>query len=151
MALSISKKGLDIVLTFNSNEEKAKEVVKEIESFGQKGIAIQLNVNDSNNFAPFFDKVKTEIRSKFGAEKIDYLVNNAGIGINTSFSDTTEEQLDTLYTIQFKGPYLLTQRALKLLNDGGGIVNISTGLTRFALNGFSAYASMNLGFGNMFI
>lgn len=142
MALSIAKKGLDIVFTFNSNIEKANEVVKEIESYGQKAIAIQLNVSDSNNFVPFFEKVKTEIRSKFGAEKIDYLVNNAGIGINTSFSDTTEEQLDTLYNIHFKGTYLLTQIALKLLNDGGGIINISTGLTRFTLKGFSAYASM---------
>ena len=142
MALSIAKKGLDIVLTFNSNKEKAEEVIKEIESYGQKAIALQLNVSDTNNFVSFFDKVKTEIRSKFGVEKIDYLVNNAGIGINTSFSDTTEEQLDTLYNIQFKGPYLLTQSALKLLNDGGGIINISTGLTRFTLIGFSAYASM---------
>lgn len=142
MAISIAQKGLDVVLTFNSNKEKAEEVVKEIESLGQKAIAIQLNVSDFSNFSSFFDEVKTEIRSKFRVEKIDYLVNNAGIGINAPFSETTEEQLDTLYSIQFKGPYLLTQKALKLLNDGGGIINISTGLTRFTLNGFSAYGSM---------
>ncbi|WP_394972336.1 SDR family NAD(P)-dependent oxidoreductase [uncultured Croceitalea sp.] len=142
MALSIAKKGLNVVITFNNNKEKAEEVVKEIESLGQKAIAIQLNVSDFNNFSSFFDEVKNEITSKFGVEKIDYLVNNAGIGINTPFSETTQEQLDTLYNIQYKGPYLLTQEALKLLNDGGGIVNISTGLTRFSLNGFSAYASM---------
>ena len=142
MALSIAKKGLDIVLTYNNNKEKANEVIKEIESLWQKAIAIQLNVTDFEKFKEFFDDVQHSIQSQFGADKIDYLINNAGIGIHTSFSETTEEQLDTLYNIQFKGTYLLTQNALKILNNGSGIINVSTGLTRFCLNGFSAYASM---------
>ena len=142
MALSIAKKGLDIVLTYNNNKEKANEVIKEIERLEQKAIAIQLNVTDFEKFKEFFDDVQHSIQSQFGADKIDYLINNAGIGIHTSFSETTEEQLDTLYNIQFKGTYLLTQNALKILNNGSGIINVSTGLTRFCLNGFSAYASM---------
>lgn len=142
MALSIAKKGLDIVLTYNNNEEKANQVIKEIENLGQKAIAIQLNVSDFSTFEDFFNNVQKSTKAKFGVDKIDYLINNAGIGINKPFSETTEEQLDTLYNIQFKGTYLLTQSALKVLNNGGGIVNISTGLTRFCLNGFSAYASM---------
>ncbi|WP_217651634.1 SDR family NAD(P)-dependent oxidoreductase [Mariniphaga anaerophila] len=142
MALSIAKKGLDIVLTYNNNKGKANEVIKEIENLGQKAIAIQLNVTDFGKFEEFFDNVQQSIQSQFGVDKIDYLVNNAGIGIHTPFSETTEEQLDTLYNIQFKGTYLLTQNALKILNNGGGIINVSTGLTRFCLNGFSAYASM---------
>jgi NAD(P)-dependent dehydrogenase (short-subunit alcohol dehydrogenase family) len=142
MALELAKKGLHIILTYNSNEEKAKEVIKDIEHIGQQAIAVQLNVTDFSSFEDFFNLVKQTIKSKFGVEKIDYLINNAGIGINAPFTKTTEEQLDTIYNIQFKGTYLLTQRALNILNDGGGIVNVSTGLTRFALNGFSAYASM---------
>lgn len=142
MALELAKKGLHIVLTYNSNEEKAKEVITDIEHIGQQAIAVQLNVTDFQSFEAFFNTVKKSIKYKLGVDKIDYLVNNAGIGINTPFANTTEEQLDTLYNIQFKGNYLLTQSALNILNDGGGIVNVSTGLTRFALNGFSAYASM---------
>ncbi|MDL5511265.1 SDR family oxidoreductase [Arenibacter sp. M-2] len=142
MALELAKKGLHIILTYNSNEEKAKEVIKDIEHLGQQAIAVQLNVTDFNKFEEFFGIVKKLINSKFGVDKIDYLVNNAGIGINAPFAKTTEEQLDTLYNTQFKGTYLLTQSALNVLKDGGGIVNVSTGLTRFALNGFSAYASM---------
>ncbi|GHC61835.1 SDR family NAD(P)-dependent oxidoreductase [Ulvibacter litoralis] len=142
MALELAKKGLHIILTYNSNEEKAKEVIKEIEHIRQQAIAVQLNVTDFQSFEAFFDTVKKSIKYKFGVDKIDYLVNNAGIGINAPFSKITEEQLDTLYNVQFKGTYLLTQSALSILNDGGGIVNVSTGLTRFALNGFSAYASM---------
>ncbi|MDL5515040.1 SDR family oxidoreductase [Arenibacter sp. M-2] len=142
MALELAKKGLHIILTYNSNEEKAKEVIKDIEHLGQQAIAVQLNLTDFNKFEEFFGIVKKSIKSKLGIEKIDYLINNAGIGINAPFAKITEEQLDTLYNIQFKGTYLLTQSALNILNDGGGIVNVSTGLTRFALNGFSAYASM---------
>lgn len=142
MALELAKKGLHIILTYNSNEEKAKEVIKEIERLGQQAIAVQLNVTEFNNFEEFFVTIKESIKSKFEVEKIDYLINNAGIGINAPFAKTTEEQLDAIYNIQFKGTYLLTQSALNILNDGGGIVNVSTGLTRFALNGFSAYASM---------
>jgi len=142
MALELAKKGIHIILTYNNNEDKAKEVIKEIERLGQQAIAVQLNVTEFNNFEEFFATVKKSIKSKFGVEKIDYLINNAGIGINAPFAKTTEEQLDAIYNIQFKGTYLLTQSALNILNDGGGIVNVSTGLTRFALNGFSAYASM---------
>lgn len=142
MALELAKKGLHIILTYNSNEDKAKEVIKDIEHLGQQAIAVQLNVTEFNNFEEFFAIVKKSIKFKFGVEKIDYLINNAGIGLNVPFAKTTEEQLDTIYNIQFKGTYLLTQRALNILNDGGGIVNVSTGLTRFALNGFSAYAAM---------
>ena len=142
MVLELAKKGLHIVLTYHSNEEKAKEVITDIEHIGQQAIAVQLNVTDFQSFEAFFDTVKKSIKYKFGVDKIDYLVNNAGIGINAPFAKTTEEQLDTLYNIQFKGTYLLTQSALSILNDGGGIVNVSTGLTRFALNGFSAYAAM---------
>ncbi len=142
MALELAKKGIHIILTYNNNEDKAKEVIKEIERLGQQAIAVQLNVTEFNNFEEFFAIVKKSIKSKFGVEKIDYLINNAGIGLNVPFAKTTEEQLDTIYNIQFKGTYLLTQGALNILNDGGGIVNVSTGLTRFALNGFSAYAAM---------
>ncbi|MCB0459426.1 MAG: SDR family oxidoreductase [Flavobacteriaceae bacterium] len=142
MALSIAKKGLDIVFTFNNNQEKANEVVSEIERLGQKAIAIQLDVSNMKTFPSFFDKVKTSIKTEFGAEKIDYIINNAGIGAHSSFTETAENQLDSMYNIHFKGAYLLTQNALQMMNDGGGIVNISTGLTRFAIGGFSAYAAM---------
>ena len=78
----------------------------------------------------------------FGSEKFDFLINNAGIGINTPFLSTTEAQFEALYAVQFKAPFFLTQKALDLMNDGGAVINISTGLTRFANPGYSAYASM---------
>ncbi|MEL4308213.1 SDR family NAD(P)-dependent oxidoreductase [Joostella sp. CR20] len=142
MALSIAKKGLDVVITYNSNKDKADEVIKEIESLGQKATAIQLNTTKFDKFQSFLEEVQSALKTNFGTDKIDFLVNNAGIGINVPFSETSEEALDSMINVQFKGTYLLTQKAINIMNDGGGIVNISTGLTRFSLPGFSAYAAM---------
>jgi len=101
-----------------------------------------LNVGDSKTFGAFFMEVKEVLKTVFNAEKFDFLINNAGIGIHASFAETTEEQFDTLVNIHFKGAFFLTQKALDLLNDGSGIVNVSTGLARFSLPGHSAYAAM---------
>jgi NAD(P)-dependent dehydrogenase (short-subunit alcohol dehydrogenase family) len=142
MALNLAKKGLDVVLTFNSKKEEAEEVVSEIEKLGQKAVAIQLNVADVDSFDLFFEKVKTALKSTFDTNKIDFLINNAGVGLHESFLATTTTQFDDLVNIQFKGPFFLTQKALEVMNDEGGIVNISSGLTRFSFPGYSTYASM---------
>ncbi|KGO91066.1 SDR family NAD(P)-dependent oxidoreductase [Flavobacterium subsaxonicum] len=145
MAIAIAKKGLDVVITYNSQKGEADAVVAEIEVLGQKAVALQLNVAEAATFDNFFTEVSTAISNTFGSDKIDYLVNNAGIGIYANFADTTEADFDTLVNIQFKGPFFLSQKALPLLADGGGIINISTGLARFATPGYSAYASMKGG------
>lgn len=142
MALNIARKGLDVVITYNSKKESALETIAEIEQLGQKAIALQLNTADIKSFDSFFELLKQELSIKFGTHKINYLVNNAGIGINTPFAETTEEDFDTLFNIHFKGVYFFTQKALSILADEGGIINISTGLARFSRPGYSAYASM---------
>jgi NAD(P)-dependent dehydrogenase (short-subunit alcohol dehydrogenase family) len=101
-----------------------------------------LNVAEVSSFDAFFQNAKTALQNTFGTDKIDFLINNAGIGINESIATTTENQLDNMVNIHFKGPFLLTQKAVEILNDGGGIVNISSGLTRFSFPGYAAYASM---------
>jgi len=142
MALSLAKKGLDVVLTYNSKKTEAEEVVNEIEKLGQKAVALQLNVADVSSFDSFFQNASAALKSTFGTDKIDYLVNNAGVGIHESFAKTTEEQFDNMVNIHFKGAFFLTQKALDVMNDGGGIVNISSGLVRFSFPGYAAYASM---------
>jgi NAD(P)-dependent dehydrogenase (short-subunit alcohol dehydrogenase family) len=142
MALNLAKKGLDVVITYNSNKVEADSVVAEIEQSGQKAVALQLNVGEINSFDAFYENVSKDLKQTFDADKFDFLINNAGIGIHADFPSTTEEQFDTLMNIHFKGAFFLTQKALNLMNDGGGIVNISSGLTRFSRVGSAAYASM---------
>ena len=142
MALKLAEKKLDVILTYNTQKSEAEAVVNEIKSMGQNGVAIQLNVAQVNTFNDFVSTIKTELKATFDAEKIDFLINNAGIGTYNYFPTTTEEQFDELVNIQFKGPFFLSQKSLEILNDGGGIVNVSTGLTRITLPGYAAYASM---------
>ncbi|WMI67819.1 SDR family NAD(P)-dependent oxidoreductase [Mangrovimonas sp. YM274] len=142
MALAIAKKGLNIVITFHTNKEKARELVWEIETLGQKAIALPLDVSNGKSFPSFVKELQTDMTTAFGSDKIDYLINNAGIGVYAPFLQTTETQLDSMFNIHYKGVYLLTQQLLPLLNDGGGIINISSGLARFAIGGYSAYAAM---------
>ena len=145
MAIAIAKKGLDVIITYNSKKDEADAVVAEIQSMGQRAAALQLNVSDAANFDPFFAEIAKTLSSVFSTTKFDYLVNNAGVGVHASFAETTIAQFDELVNIHFKAPFFITQKALPLLNDGSGIVNISTGLARFSTPGFAAYASMKGG------
>ena len=145
MALNLAKKGIDVILTYNSKKDEALSVVAEIEKAGQKAAALQLSAGDTKTFDAFFAQVKTVLKDIFNTDKFDFLINNAGIGIHASFAETTEEQFDELMNIHFKGVFFLTQKALPLINDGGRIVNLSSGLARFSNPGYAAYASMKGG------
>jgi NAD(P)-dependent dehydrogenase (short-subunit alcohol dehydrogenase family) len=143
MAINIAKKGLDVILTYNSKKDEALSAVSDIEKLGQKAATLQLNVADIKGQDAFIATLKSILHDTFSAEKIDFLVNNAGANIAIpSFADTKEDQFDALMNLHFKGVFFLTQKILPLLNDDGGIINLSSGLARFSLPGFGAYASM---------
>ncbi len=142
MAINLAKKGLDVVITYNSNETAASETIADIEQAGGNGIALQLDARNIKSFQDFKDDLVAKLKTTFDTQNFDYLVNNAGFGHEGSVADTTEEAFDDLMNVHFKGVYFLTQTLLDTLNDGGGIVNISSGLARFSLPGYSAYASM---------
>ncbi|WP_443943959.1 SDR family NAD(P)-dependent oxidoreductase [Pedobacter sp. AW1-32] len=144
-ALKLAEKGIGVILTYQSKKEEAEATVAEIKNLGVEAAALQLDVAKASTFDSFLNEVKSVLKSTFQAEKFDFLINNAGIGIHAGFAETSEEQFDTLVNIQFKGPFFLTQKALTILNDGGAIVNISTGLARFSLPGYAAYAAMKGG------
>ncbi len=142
MAHHLAAKGLDVLLTYHTNQAAAAEVVADVQAQGRKAAALQLDAANASSFPAFFEQVKTTLHDTFGTDRFDFLINNAGTGIYTPYADTTEAQFDELLNVHFRGPYFLTQQALPLLNDGGGIINISSGLTRLTMPGSSAYASM---------
>jgi NAD(P)-dependent dehydrogenase (short-subunit alcohol dehydrogenase family) len=142
MALSLAKDGVDIIAVYRSNEAEAATVVKEIEAMGRKAVAVQLDVADTGTFDTFFAEVKQQLQTNWNREQFDFLINNAGIDAASLFPQTTEEAFDSLFQVHFKGVYFLTQKALPFIADNGRIINLSTGLTRFATPGYAAYASM---------
>lgn len=142
MATSIAKKGIDVILTYRNNEESAAAVVKEIESLGQKSAALHLDMADFNSLDKFIKDVTAVLKSKWNTGSFDFLINNAGIGATVPFEKVTEELFTEFLNVHFKGVYFLTQKSLPYLNNGGRIINISTGTTRFSNPGYSVYASM---------
>lgn len=142
MALHLASKGTDIILTYHSKQSEADKVLAEIEAQGCNAAGLQLDVSKSASFPAFVESVKRVLQEKWKRDDFDYLVNNAGVGHHASFMEMKEEDFDNLVNIHFKSTFFLTQRLLPLMKDGGRIVNISSGLARFANPGYSVYGSL---------
>ncbi|MEI9992544.1 MAG: SDR family oxidoreductase [Rhizomicrobium sp.] len=139
--ISLARRGVHSVFTYNANRAEADKVVAAVREAGGKAVALQLDTGKVRSFDDFVRNVRSAL-AELGAERFDFLVNNAGTSHHNAFDQTTEEELDGLYNVHFKGVFFLTQKLLPLLNNGGRIVNISSGLTRFAMPGSGSYASM---------
>ncbi|RYD54495.1 MAG: SDR family oxidoreductase [Sphingobacteriales bacterium] len=142
MALALAEKGTDVIITYRSRKDEAFEVVSAIEANGRKAAAMQLDTSVVAGFKTFGNEVSALINEKWSRSQFDYLINNAGIDNRSLINDTTEDAFDSLMNVHFKGVYFLTQQLLPMIADNGGIVNLSTGLTRFTTPGYAAYASM---------
>jgi NAD(P)-dependent dehydrogenase (short-subunit alcohol dehydrogenase family) len=142
MAIHLARAGIDSVITYNSREDAATEVVAEVGKAGAKAKAIRLDTAATACFPAFVEQVRAALKAEWGREDFDSLVNNAGTGVHSLFAGTREEEFDALMNIHFKGVFFLTQALLPLIVDGGRIVNISSGLTRISLPGYAAYAAM---------
>ena len=142
IAINLAKKGLDVILTYNSQKEEAENVVRQIEQIGQVALALQLDVSDTSGFDLFAATLSSRLSAKFNTDKIDFLVNNAGFVHYATLAEITETQFMEMENIHLKGPLFLTQKLLPLFNSNGGIVNVSTGLTRFTTTGFGSYAAL---------
>lgn len=141
-ALHIARGGSDVILTYRSEAAQAQAVVQEIKAMGRRAVALPLDVSDSSSFAAFAQQVRNVLATHWQRQDFNFLVNNAGVGAHASFMETTEAQFDAMVNIHLKGVFFLTQKLLPLMADGGRIVNVSTGLARFALPGYAAYGSM---------
>ena len=139
--LSLARRGVDSIFTYHANRAEAEKVTELVAEAGRQAVALQLDTGDVRAFDPFVERVRQALAER-NAGRFDYLVNNAGTSLHKPFDRTTEEELDQLYSVHFKGVFFLTQKLLPLLNDGGRIVNISSGLARFTNPGSSAYGSM---------
>lgn len=141
VVLSLARRGVDSIFTYRSNEEDARNAVAEVKVLGRRAVALPLDTSDTSLFPAFAESVRTSL-GELGAERFDFLVNNAGTALYKPFTETTEGELDAIYNIHFKGVFFLTQTLLPLMKDGGRIVNVSSGLARFSLPGSSAYGAM---------
>ena len=142
MAIALARKGVDVIGTYHSNKTEADATAAAIAALGRKAAMFQLDTGDVASFPAFAADLKQALATKWGRANFDFLINNAGIGVYAPFAETPEADFDRLMNIHLKGVFFLTQALLPLIADGGRIVNLSSGLTRFALPGYAAYAAM---------
>ena len=140
-ALKLAARNTDLIITYKQDITSANAVVAQAVELGAKAVALQLDAGSTAGIPAFTEQVQATL-TQWGADRFDILVNNAGMGIHAAFADVTEEQFDALMNVHFKSVFFLTQALAPLMKDGGSILNISSGLARFALPGYSAYASM---------
>jgi NAD(P)-dependent dehydrogenase (short-subunit alcohol dehydrogenase family) len=141
-ALKMADRGIDLLVTWRKEREAAEEVVGKIESKGGRAVALALDVGDIGRLDEFVERVRSALRETWDRESFDFLVNNAGIIANEPIAETSEETFDRLLNVHFKGVFFLTQKLLPLQEDGGRIVNLSSGLARYSFPGYAAYGSM---------
>jgi NAD(P)-dependent dehydrogenase (short-subunit alcohol dehydrogenase family) len=142
MALSLAGKGIDIILTYHSQKDEAEKVVREIESGGQKAVALPFDAGNIQSLDNFLLKVLKSLKEVWNRETFDFLINNAGVGATIPIPNVKEEDFDRLMNIHFKSVFFLTQKAIPHINDHGGVVFISSGTTRFCAPGYSVYSSL---------
>jgi len=142
MALSLARKGIDVIITWRTNEEEASNVAASIQEMGRKSASLHLDMSNFDQLGQFVDSVKGTLQSVWQTSTFDFLVNNAGMGATVPFEQVTEDLFDEFMNVHFKGVYFLTQKCIPLINQGGRIINISSGTTRFSNPGYSVYASM---------
>ena len=141
-ALHLARNGVDVVLTYHSNLAEAESAAAEISQLGRKAVALQLDTGNTAGFDDFAARLAEALEDNWGRTNFDFLVNNAGVGGRGPFSEASEADFDRLMNIHLKGVFFLTQWMLPLLVDGGKIVNLSSGLTRITLSGYSIYGAM---------
>ena len=139
--LCLARRGVRSIFTYNSNQAEADKVAALAAEAGARAVALRLDTGKVSAFDGFVGRVR-EALAELGAERFDYLANNAGISSSAGLEAITEAEMDALYDVHFKGVLFLTQRLLPLLADGGRIVNISSGLARFAMPGRIGYGPM---------
>jgi NAD(P)-dependent dehydrogenase (short-subunit alcohol dehydrogenase family) len=138
----MAQKGIDVIITYRSKQEEANSTVAEIEAMGRKAAALQLDTGMVRTFDAFSQRLVSILKEKWGRTQFDFLVNNAGINAPSPFGKTTEEDFDNLVNVHFKGGYFITQCLLPVIADGGGIINLASGLTRFSTPGYATYAAV---------
>lgn len=139
-AINLLRRRVDVIFTYHSNQAESQSLIREADALGRRAAGFRLDTGDIRSFNSFAADVRKTLES-WGQDRFDYLVNNAGNSQHVNFDRVTEADFDAVVNVHFKGVYFLTQKLLPLMNDGGRIVNISSGLTRVALPGSSVYGA----------
>lgn len=133
--------GVDVIGTYRRDREAAESMIVGVQAAGARATVLALDLAESDPYADFAERVGRVARDEFGRDTIDFLVNNAGIGVFAPFAQTTTDQFDAQVHVNVRGPFFVTQALAHLLPAGGRVLNVSTAVVRGVVPGLSAYAA----------
>nr|6YPZ_AAA Chain AAA, Monooxygenase [Streptomyces sp. QL37]6YPZ_BBB Chain BBB, Monooxygenase [Streptomyces sp. QL37]6YQ0_AAA Chain AAA, Monooxygenase [Streptomyces sp. QL37]6YQ0_BBB Chain BBB, Monooxygenase [Streptomyces sp. QL37]6YQ3_AAA Chain AAA, Monooxygenase [Streptomyces sp. QL37]6YQ3_BBB Chain BBB, Monooxygenase [Streptomyces sp. QL37]6YQ6_AAA Chain AAA, Monooxygenase [Streptomyces sp. QL37]6YQ6_BBB Chain BBB, Monooxygenase [Streptomyces sp. QL37] len=141
-AVRLAREGALVAVHYASNEAAADETVAQIEREGGRAFPVRAELGVAGDVHELFLGLEQGLKERTGETTLDILVNNAAVtGVDGILpEDVTAEQLDRYYAVNAKAPFLLVQRAVRNMPDGGRIINISSGLTRCAVPEQVAYS-----------
>lgn len=142
MALALADKGMDVILTYREQQQSAEEVASIIQRKGRNAAVVAYDAANINDIDTFVTSVLNVLRTQWRTDRLDFLINNAGVGATIPIAQVKEADFENLLNVHFKSVYFLTQKLINTINDGGSVINISTGTTRFCVPGYSVYSSM---------
>ena len=123
VVIGLAEEGCDVVVHYSSSEDKALEVVEQVEAAGRAVLAVKGDVSDAGDVR----RMTGEIEERFG--RVDVLVNNAGSFVERrTFAEMTEDLWDRVMAVNLKSVYLCSQAVLPLMQrqGGGRIVNVTS-------------------------
>lgn len=135
-AKKLAQNGMQMVLLGGNNVDKLHETQSMIQQYTDS-LVLPGNLTDMSFLTQSVDR----IIDKFG--QVDVLINNAGMAMNSSFEDVSEEQFDKIMNINLKVPFFLTQNLLPYLkkSDHATVINISSVVGHAGYPNQSAYAA----------
>ncbi|MFC4913290.1 SDR family NAD(P)-dependent oxidoreductase [Actinomadura gamaensis] len=137
IAIRLAADGATVVLTYARDEAAADETVQRIEKDGGRAIAIRAEFGRHGDAAAMWEAYDAAT----GGARVDVIVNNAGAGRSSDLESLTEDGFDEVFAVNVRAPFFIVQQGLSRLNDGGRIVNITSGLARLAMPEIIAYGA----------
>jgi NAD(P)-dependent dehydrogenase (short-subunit alcohol dehydrogenase family) len=137
-ALRLASQGADLVITFREQKDSAAQTVKDLQALGVRAAAIQVNLTGTAQLPAFVTQFKQQL-AQWGRQDFDILVNNAGTLRIATFDRVTEDDLDTVFSTNYKSVFFLTQHLAALMADNGRIVNLGSGTARIAFGPLVSY------------
>lgn len=140
-ALRLAADGATVAVHYRADDEAAQSAVAQIREAGGRAVAVQGELGGTAGLDSFFANLDAALEAETGDTGFDILVVNAGVNVAATIADTTEAQFDTVFDLNVKGVFFLVQKALGRLRDGGRVITLSSGLSRFAYPQYIAYSA----------
>ena len=140
IAERLANDGMTVAVHFGSNADAAREVVSTIESNGGRAAAVRAPLGIDGDAETLWAAFDEAVAPMGDVDGVDVLVNNAGVVLRGTIEEFSAADFDRQHAINTRAPFMIVQKGLKRIKDGGRIINISSGVARFAVPDIIGYA-----------